>query len=348
MTVEELLAPISEEQPCGVDVSGDVGMQQIEMALEAFARNRAMGLELKDEAKPKWQEYVAVCEGLFVRGKHLQVALLLSLSWLNLEGLGGFKRGLQLIRGLLVDYWDSFYPAADNEDERIMILENLVTSLGQEGDYCEFMATLRRTPLSNSRLGVATLEAAFGDTIPSDRDLKDDFDPSKVPGEVAMALQDSGPEHVDGVDAVLEEIEGLVEEMKTTLRERVGVNAPSWDPVEQNVKAIRVLLQPYKTAIAEPAAAEASGGGEAGGVPVKAEGFSGGVHSKRDVTRALDEIIQFYERSSDSELAKSPVPLMAKGIRRTMDMGFREMVQIFTPNTYEVLDLIAGTHESVE
>ncbi len=347
--VEELLAAITEEQPCGVDVSNEMALQQIEMALESFARNRSMGLELKEESKPKWHDYVATCEELFGQGKHLQVAILLCLGWLNLEGLDGFKRGMQVIRGLVVDYWDSFYPSAEDEDERMMVLENLVTSIGQEGDYCEFMATLRRAPLSNSRLGVATLEEALGEKTPSDRDLEEEFDPSTVPGDVAMAMQDSGTEYVDGVDAMLVEIQELVEEVSTAVRDRVGASAPSWDSMNQNLAALRVFLEPYKTPEEEPVEEEAGAGAEGGeGGEAKPKGISGGVHSKEDVTRALDEIIKFYERSSNSELAKSPVPLMAKGIRRTMDMGFREMVEIFTPTTYEVLDLIAGTHQEGE
>ena len=116
--VEELLAAVSEEHPCGVDISSDPRLQQIEMALEGASRNRALDLELKEETKPKWHDYVTTCEEMWAEGKHLSVALLLCLGWLNVEGLTGFRQGLLLIRWLIVDHWETFYPAVDEEDLR--------------------------------------------------------------------------------------------------------------------------------------------------------------------------------------------------------------------------------------
>ena len=278
---------------------------------------------------------------MWAEGKHLSVALLLCLGWLNVEGLTGFRQGLLLIRGLLVDHWETFYPEVDEEELRLMILENLVNPIAQEGDYFEFMSALRQAPLSNSRLGVATLAEALGDFVPSDRDLDEVLDPSKVSGDVAVAIQDSGNEFVDGLLATVEEIQGIVGELNTAVRDRVGSNAPSWEPLEQNLAAIRCLLAEYGTPAVEPVAEVASEGGEAAGAPP--QGFTGGINSKKDVCKALDEIIKFYTQGeSYDDAEKSPVPLMARGIRRTMDIGFREMVQIFTPDTYAVLDTIAG------
>jgi type VI secretion system protein ImpA len=340
--VEELLAVVSEEQPCGVDVSSDPRLQQIEMALEAFSRNRALGLELKEETKPKWDDYITTCEEMWAEGKHLSVALLLCLGWLNVEGLTGFRQGLLLIRGLIVDHWDALFPAIDEEDQRVMILENLVNPIAQEGDYFEFMMALRQASLSNSRLGAATLAEALGESVPSDRDLADVIEPSTVSGEVAIALQDSGTEFVDELLVTVDEIQGIVGELNTAVRDRIGSNAPSWEPLEQNLAAIRRLLAGFGTPESEPSVEVDVGGGDvvAGAPP---QGFTGGIDSKKDVCKALDEIIKFYTRGEAYDDAeKSPVPLMARGIRRTMDLGFREMVQIFTPDTYTVLDTIAG------
>src|SRR5260370_34403566 len=85
------------------------------------------------------------------------------LSLLKVGGLGSFRDGLAVLRGLHERYWDAVYPKldpADNNDptERMNLLGNLSAPLGTFGDVYRFIERLQQTPLCDARsMGRITL-----------------------------------------------------------------------------------------------------------------------------------------------------------------------------------------------
>src|ERR1700730_1547781 len=151
---EELLIPISEESPCGEDLSYDAGLQE----MESLARGKPE-TQFSPGEPPDWKQLQTKCLELFARSKDLRIALTLSVALLELEGLAGFREALALMKGLSETFWATVYPQLDPADDndplqRMNIVASLATPVGTFGDPFQVLERLRRVPLCNSvRMG---------------------------------------------------------------------------------------------------------------------------------------------------------------------------------------------------
>ena len=136
--VEELLQPISEETPCGEDLSYDPAFLALE-ALASGSPEQQMGDEIIEAKEPDWGEVRSSSLELAGRSKDLRVLLFVALSHLKVEGLVGFLDALTLLRRTLETYWDDVYPKLDPEDdndptERKNILEAMSPAVSEMSD----------------------------------------------------------------------------------------------------------------------------------------------------------------------------------------------------------------------
>ena len=112
IVAEELLKPISEEAPCGEDLSYDPGLQE----LETLARGKPE-TQFSAAEPPNWKELRSRCLELFARSKDLRVAMTLAVASLELDGLPGFLESLSVVKGLLERFWPTVYPQLDPGDD---------------------------------------------------------------------------------------------------------------------------------------------------------------------------------------------------------------------------------------
>ena len=113
--IERLLAPVSEERPCGDDLEYDADF----MALEVASRGREeqqFGNTIIPAEEPDWQSVVQLSMALFERSKDLRVVLVLLRGLAKTEGMTGFIAGLELLVALLNQYWPHLHPMLDIED----------------------------------------------------------------------------------------------------------------------------------------------------------------------------------------------------------------------------------------
>jgi type VI secretion system protein ImpA len=104
-SLEELLAPLSLDNPAGIPLKGT----EIEEIIEKTGRPI-------DGKPPRWSLVIETAtEALATRGKDLWVVgrLVEALTWQY--GFPGLRDGFQLLRGLLKEFWDSLYPAINKE-----------------------------------------------------------------------------------------------------------------------------------------------------------------------------------------------------------------------------------------
>jgi type VI secretion system protein ImpA len=116
ISVEELLQPISEESPSGVDLRYDPVYDKIKEARR----------EDDDLNQGAWQAERKVADfsqvislsttALTKKSKDLQIAAWLTEALLRKEGFSGFSAGLQLLKGLLEKFWDTLYPVLEEDD----------------------------------------------------------------------------------------------------------------------------------------------------------------------------------------------------------------------------------------
>ncbi len=143
----ELLTPIAGDKPIGPSLRYAPVYDQIKEARR------------QDDAGPQgdWQRERKVADFRLVsdlankaiaeRSKDLQLAVWLTEAALNREKFPGLQQGLELLRGLLEQFWDTLYPEIEDDD-----LEPRVVLLSWVGE--RLVDTVRFTPITASGFGL--------------------------------------------------------------------------------------------------------------------------------------------------------------------------------------------------
>jgi type VI secretion system protein ImpA len=142
---QDLLDPITGDNPSGADLRRELYGEIRE------ARRQDDGLPQGDwQRERKVADFELVSrvaqENLATRTKDLQLAAWLTEALLHLEGFSGLHQGLQVCAELILTFWDTLYPAAEDGDveARANLLEWLANSLD---------IPLKETPLVKAGYG---------------------------------------------------------------------------------------------------------------------------------------------------------------------------------------------------
>jgi len=344
IVAEELLAPISDESPCGEDLSYDPGLQE----LETLARGKEE-TQFSPAEPPDWKGLRALCLELFARSKDLRVAVTLAVASLELDGLAGFRESLTLVKGLLEKYWPSVYPQLDPADgndplQRMNIVASMAMPVGTYGDSFRILERLRAVPLCDSiqmgRYSLADiLRAESG--APSSGDK-----PEVKPAQIDSAFRDSNQEKLNEIFGILSVCITLVQGMDESITFTVGAKqAPDLTPLSSELTAMRSRVAPFLKASAAVLSGQelATGGAHQAGSQT-ALSLEGEIRSREDVLRLLDKICQFYARSEPS----SPVPLVIKRAARLAEMDFMQIMQDLSPDAISQIRTVTGEKEEEE
>src|SRR5215510_13145657 len=277
--VEQLLKPVSPEEPCGKDLSYDPDF----LALEGLiAGKRETQFSAAEE--PDWKAVHDACLVLLGQSKDLRVAVILCLALLKLDGAIGLRDGLALLKGSLERYWPDLYPKLDPEDnndplERINIIASISTPLGTFGDPLRFLQRLREIPLANSpQMGWFSLADIMGEkiTLPNGQEK-----PGASEAQIKAAFRDTKQEELDGCSQAILASIVLAKDVDRFLMETVGpARAPDMAALTIVLTDIQKNLAPYTSKVpgqmqAEGQATETSSSG----------GFAinGAIQSRQDV-----------------------------------------------------------------
>jgi type VI secretion system protein ImpA len=339
---EELLKPVSDEFPCGEDLSYDPGLQELEVLSRGKEETQFSAAE-----PPDWKSLRSRCLELFARSKDLRVAMTLTMASLELDGLPSFRESLTLIKGLLEKYWPSFYPQLDPADDndplqRMNIVASLAMPVGTYGDSFRILERLRRIPLCDSvqmgRFSLADiLRAESGAPSAADK-------PEVKMAQIDSAFRDSNQEKLGEIFSILSDSVALVQSIDELITLTVGAKqAPDLTPLSGELTAMRSRVAPFIKA----GAAGALGGdltstsGTGDGAIRQPFSVEGDIHSREDVLNLLQKICQYYERAEPS----SPVPLVLKRAARLVEMNFMAIVQDLSPDALSQIRIITGEKE---
>jgi type VI secretion system protein ImpA len=119
LLIDDLLDPISPQQPAGVDLRWTPEWDRIKEARRADDALESGKWAKRDHKVADWrlvQQLAA--EMLRERSKDLQFAMWLTEANIKLDGFPGLRDGLRLLRELIVRYWDSgLYPLMEDGPE---------------------------------------------------------------------------------------------------------------------------------------------------------------------------------------------------------------------------------------
>ncbi|MGA3186491.1 MAG: type VI secretion system protein TssA [Bryobacteraceae bacterium] len=328
----DLLTPIPGDNPSGQSLRYDPVYDQIKEARR------------QDDAGPQgdWQrdrkvaDYRVVVDltskSIAERSKDLQLAVWLTEAALHREKFAGLLQGLDLLRGLLEQFWDTFYPEIEDDD-----LEPRIVLLGWVGE--RLVDTVRFTPITSGGFGLVHFQesrrvgteedAAQSEAKQEARQLAikegkptvEDFD--KDAASTSTATYEAWVAAMDGCLASVASLSSLCDE-------KFGNDAPSFYPLRTALEEVRhttnQILQrrpgrsaPESDAEPEPEpeteSFEASGSSEPAqaAAPARKKSTVGlDPVDLDDVTLRLQAVAKFL-REQD---ASSPAPyLMLRGYR---------------------------------
>ncbi|MGZ5199696.1 MAG: type VI secretion system protein TssA [Telluria sp.] len=114
LDIEQLLAPISEDQPCGEDISFSPELDAIANARRADDPTLEQGAWVTTLKEADWKFVGKRCAQLIQeRSKDLQLAVWLAEASAKTDGLRGLGDALLLIGALCERYWDHVHPLPD-------------------------------------------------------------------------------------------------------------------------------------------------------------------------------------------------------------------------------------------
>jgi type VI secretion system protein ImpA len=114
--IDELLIPIEGDNPSGANLRYDPVYDKIKEARREDA-DLAQGAWQTERKVADWPLVIRLStEVLSKKSKDLQIAAWLTEAWVQKEGFGGLRDGLELVRRLVADFWDTVYPEIEDDD----------------------------------------------------------------------------------------------------------------------------------------------------------------------------------------------------------------------------------------
>lgn len=338
IVAEELLKPISDDAPCGEDLSYDPALQELETLALGKPETQFSAAE-----PPNWKELRSRSLELFARSKDLRIAMTIASASLELDGLPGFRESLSLIKGLLEKYWPTVYPQLDPADDndplqRMNIVASMAMPIGTYGDSVRMLERLRRTPLCDSvqmgRYSLADiLRAETGTGLSGDK-------PEVSMAQIDAAFRDSKQEKLGEIYRILSDCITLVQGIDESITLTVGAKqAPDLTPLSSELIAMRSRVAPFIKSGTVPAVTSTTEAHEGAAQP--AFSLEGEINSREDVLKLLERICQYYDRSEPS----SPVPLMLKRAARLAEMDFMQIIHDLSPDAISQIRTITGEKE---
>ncbi|MBF0232047.1 MAG: type VI secretion system ImpA family N-terminal domain-containing protein, partial [Desulfamplus sp.] len=211
---EILLQPVSEDMPCGEDLS-DLTEYYV---LEELAKGKEE-TQFSEAESPEWSKVFSMAVQLLEQGKELWVFVHLLTSIVSLDGAKGLSEGLDLLYEALKRFWDDIYPKLDEDEDnpaeqRMNILNNL-TTVGSM-----FFEGIKDIPLCNSKqLGVFSWRhvlLANGGIPPAKN--------QEVPkmALIEAAIKESDPELISDIHMALSRSVKSIHDIDQFLTQQVG------------------------------------------------------------------------------------------------------------------------------
>jgi type VI secretion system protein ImpA len=336
VSVGELLAPISVEDASGPNLEYDGEFVKLERTAQGKPEQQ-MGATIVPAEDPDWKVVAKDAQALLARSKDLRVAVHLAKALLRTGALEGFSEALAVLRGLIDGYWDTVHPRLDPDDDNDPTMRMNALAALVDGPT---LAAVRSTPIVSSRavgkfslrdVAVATgeLPAAAGQEAITMGTIEGAFD--SIEPEVLNATAAAAKGALDDVNTI-----------ETLVTEKVGGSRAV------NLSKLSALLaaahKQLSAAVARRAGAtgDVAADGEApsgdGGAPTRRSGMPGQINTREDVSKALEQIIAYYERHEPSH----PLPIVMKRAKRMVTMSFLEIMKDVAPDAMSQAELLRG------
>ncbi|MCK1968501.1 type VI secretion system protein TssA [Franconibacter sp. IITDAS19] len=339
MSIDDFLAPISSEKPCGENLEYDADYQAMEQASQGKAEQQ-FGDTIIPAEPADWTTVEKLAVSLLGRTKDLRVMLALTHAWTRRRGLAGYAEGLLLVQQAISLYWEPLYPLLEEYGETDPFYR--INALAGLGDKSELTSAVRSASLLRSN----------GDEI-SLRDAQALLDGRKTecpdyPGGRPRLLDELARGDQPGIQAVVQINERLqtIRELLTGYLGESGV--PEMEQLQKTVGLVASACQ--ATDIGSLLASrEAADVGEADGsapvaaqaAPFVADWRSVQVTSRADAQLMLEKAKHYFAQYEPSH----PAPLMIERVQRLIELNFMDIIRDLAPDGVHQLENIFGRRD---
>jgi type VI secretion system protein ImpA len=327
---EAFLAPITGDVPGGPDLTYDPEFMALEQAAQGKSEQQ-FGDTVIPAEEPNWRDVRQRAEALLERSKDLRVAVLLARALTRMEGMEGLAAGLEIIRELLVRYWDTLHPALDHDDNDDPTMR--LNALGPLSDAETFLREIRSTDLvasaQHGRVSVRDVLVATGKLPAAGESLSE----SQIDAIVrAVSAENPAP-----AQAALSAA-GAVVALESVLSEKgVLTQAPDLRPLNDVLHALAPFCSAALGTVGGAGEDAESGDSGQPGTPRA----PGEIRTREDAVQMLENICRFIERSEPS----NPAPLLIRRAQRLMSRSFVEIIQELAPESLDQIQKLAGLGE---
>jgi type VI secretion system protein ImpA len=332
----DLLSPIEDAAPCGPDLEYDAALLELDRTAAGKPEREAGGVVIPAE-DPDWSAVRTQSIELFARTKDLRVAVLYTRAAMHLDGVQGLVGGLQLVHGLLEQYWPHVHPLLDasDDDDPTMRL-NALAAIADPDTTLRGLRTAVWLDAAGVRVtvrqGLASLgaEAPLADGQPSE---------GQIDGMLGAIAQRDPVNHARVAIETARAIAALVESHLGAGR---GIEVT---PLRRMLSPLADRFDRVVGTGADAAAADGEQATDTGASASFGGAFaSGPIRSRDDASRALDAVCAYLERSEPS----NPAPLLIRRAQRLMTMGFLDIMRELAPDALPAVEHIAGSPPSTD
>lgn len=328
--IDALIAPVSDEEPAGPDLSYDAARQDIETAFDMSVSDDGAS-----ESDTDWRALIAKIVTQAESTRDVWLAVYLMRAGAKAGSLETIEDGANMLAGLFENLWDTVHPQLEEYGFQ-----------GRKGP-CE--ALTRLPEFLNPLRTVALIEhQRLG------RYSGNDFERFRVNGGsedgygMFRALLDETSD--EDLSAVVGRVTGISDAIRRADAVMVanadndtGTNfQPTYAALAEITRSVASFL---RTPVEGMEIADDSSGSygddddDSGGASI-----AGRVNSRKDVMRALDAISDYYSRKEPG----SPVPFALRRARDWVSLDFLSVLEDIAPNSLEEARrvLISGRNES--
>ncbi|MDD2730231.1 type VI secretion system protein TssA [Malikia sp.] len=342
MSLEQWLAPVSAENPCGPNLEYDAQFLALEESVriqpkQEFRREDGATIEVEG-AEIQWPVVLEQAQSLLTRSKDLRVALLLTRALLHQEGYRGIALGLELIRRLLQEQWLGLHPGLDPDDGDPTMRLNALASLNAlDAIAGDVRASRVLDSRQHGQLSVRDLEVAQGRLEVAPDEVK--LTPAQVEGLLDAALSLSPDLAAQALSAVTD-----LDSIIAWLGEQVGAaQVPDLSRlhgmlllVSQSLNRNLPSPQDHPAQDPESFAPDQASLGLSREAPVLPN--IGQMHDRNDVVQALGILCEYLEKNEPT----NPVQILLRRAQRMMNMSFLELMQDMAPEGLEQAEKVVG------
>lgn len=328
--VDQLLAPISDGEPCGPDLEYDPAFMALTVAAQGKAEQQ-FGDTIIAAVEPEWPQIAQQAGELLGRSKDLRCAVLLLRAATRMQGLQGACLGLDLLVGLLERFRDDLHPGLDPDDDNDPTMRlNALAALNDERGFIR--------DLYDAGLGIA---AGIGPIRVRD---------VAVARGVLAPIGESTPLSAAAVQGALDDIVAAAPQTAEDMRaigariDRLSAVVSEHLDQSPDFKWLRPVAQLLLQAAPASAGAAATAPGAtpetAPSTPsIIAAGMAHGeIRTRQDVLQTLDRVIRYLEQAEPG----NPAPLLIARAKQLIGVSFLEIISNLAPNALEAIEVVTG------